>query len=277
MRDVSMKKKWLGTWLGALPLVFSAGLALAAPIDGSNDRPVPITPPDFGPSMQQMLDATFGAGQVNALTDQSSAAMWRTTTIPPSAQTVPLLRFENLCAGSDCTSNQFQEFGLFSATDTGGPIVRQAIFTGPAVPGANALLEWLDVDTIQISQAGAVDPGIHTGIFNGITYHNFGFYYKFTGDSSPFLYSYDEMNPASGQTQAAMLAYNAHSGSDTWLIAFDYNAWQPIQFAMDYNDMAVKIESITPVPEPESYAMLIAGLALMGFVVRRRQRGLAVA
>ena len=33
----------------------------------------------------------------------------------------------------------------------------------------------------------------------------------------------------------------------------------------------------TPVPEPETYAMLLAGLGLMGFVARRRQRQLAVA
>lgn len=32
---------------------------------------------------------------------------------------------------------------------------------------------------------------------------------------------------------------------------------------------------ITPVPEPETYMMLLAGLGLMGFVARRRQRGLA--
>ena len=33
----------------------------------------------------------------------------------------------------------------------------------------------------------------------------------------------------------------------------------------------------TPIPEPETYAMLLAGLGLMGFVARRRQRNLAVA
>jgi len=32
-----------------------------------------------------------------------------------------------------------------------------------------------------------------------------------------------------------------------------------------------------PVPEPETYAMLLAGLGLLGFVARRRQRKLAVA
>jgi hypothetical protein len=31
------------------------------------------------------------------------------------------------------------------------------------------------------------------------------------------------------------------------------------------------VASVTPVPEPESYAMLLAGLGLMGAVVRRRK------
>lgn len=34
---------------------------------------------------------------------------------------------------------------------------------------------------------------------------------------------------------------------------------------------------LAPIPEPETYAMLLAGLGLMGFVVRRRQRKLAAA
>jgi hypothetical protein len=33
----------------------------------------------------------------------------------------------------------------------------------------------------------------------------------------------------------------------------------------------------SPIPEPETYAMLLAGLGLMGFVARRRQRNLAAA
>jgi hypothetical protein len=37
------------------------------------------------------------------------------------------------------------------------------------------------------------------------------------------------------------------------------------------------ITSVTPIPEPETYAMLLAGLGLMGFVARRRQRKLAIA
>jgi len=34
---------------------------------------------------------------------------------------------------------------------------------------------------------------------------------------------------------------------------------------------------VNVVPEPETYAMLLAGLGLMGFVARRRRRGLAAA
>lgn len=35
------------------------------------------------------------------------------------------------------------------------------------------------------------------------------------------------------------------------------------------------ITSVTMIPEPETYAMLLAGLGLMGFVARRRQQGAA--
>ncbi|RPJ44675.1 MAG: PEP-CTERM sorting domain-containing protein [Betaproteobacteria bacterium] len=33
--------------------------------------------------------------------------------------------------------------------------------------------------------------------------------------------------------------------------------------------------NLAPVPEPEIYAMMAAGLGLMGFVARRRQRQVA--
>ena len=271
MLSLNISKRALTALAMAVPLVCASGLAVADPITGTNTRPVPIDAPSFGPSMQQMLDSTFGAGLVNAVTDQSNAAMWATSALPPAATVAPHLSFEYLCAGSDCSSTNFQTFGLFSATDTSGPISLAPIFNGPAVAGANAFLDWLDADTVQIT---GLSPGVTTGLFNGITRNNFGFYYQYQGDPTR-LYSYDGLNPTGSQTQAAMLAYQRAPGSDTWLLAFDANA-SPFQSqaagTLDYNDMVVKIESITPVPEPETYAMLGAGLLLMGFVARRRQK-----
>lgn len=39
----------------------------------------------------------------------------------------------------------------------------------------------------------------------------------------------------------------------------------------DFDDMVVKL-SVSPVPEPQTYAMLLGGLGLLGLMARRRQR-----
>lgn len=39
----------------------------------------------------------------------------------------------------------------------------------------------------------------------------------------------------------------------------------------DYNDIQFKVTNVTAVPEPESYAMMLGGLGLMGLLARRRK------
>jgi hypothetical protein len=39
----------------------------------------------------------------------------------------------------------------------------------------------------------------------------------------------------------------------------------------DFNDMVVGV-SVSPIPEPETYALMLAGLGAMGFVARRRKQ-----
>jgi hypothetical protein len=58
-------------------------------------------------------------------------------------------------------------------------------------------------------------------------------------------------------------------------------AGQTFQYVIGYNDSAIGLTdwddmvigvNIAPIPEPETYAMLLAGLGLMGFVARRRKQ-----
>ena len=38
-------------------------------------------------------------------------------------------------------------------------------------------------------------------------------------------------------------------------------------------DYSIALTGVLPVPEPETYAMFMAGLGLMGFIARRRKNG----
>jgi hypothetical protein len=40
----------------------------------------------------------------------------------------------------------------------------------------------------------------------------------------------------------------------------------------DYNDFVVEVRYANPMPEPETYAMILAGIGMLGFVARRRKR-----
>lgn len=61
-----------------------------------------------------------------------------------------------------------------------------------------------------------------------------------------------------GQTYAYVIGFNDSAGNNTTL--------------GDWDDFVI---GVNPVPEPETYAMLLAGLGLMGFVARRRKQSAA--
>lgn len=77
---------------------------------------------------------------------------------------------------------------------------------------------------------------------------------------------------------------NASSSMNNWVIysvqvvgtgGLDQLKFQATGTSDSYGGSLDAISITTPVPEPEIYAMMVAGLGLMGFVARRRKKGAA--
>jgi hypothetical protein len=80
------------------------------------------------------------------------------------------------------------------------------------------------------------------------------------------------VGPASGNSDSVIHAnviYNYTELGRTFVGFEDH----PGGGDLDYNDHLFSFTNVNPVPEPETYAMFMAGLGLMGFIARRRKNG----
>ena len=121
--------------------------------------------------------------------------------------------------------------------------------------GAGSFEDWVSFSVATLSDFIATGSGTSSG---SISLSKFDLY---DSAKTSLLQSGSITNDGSGK---AFLALN----SDTGLVGDYYLHLLGTTSGGTYNGNI----SLSPVPEPESYAMMLAGLGLMGFIARRRAK-----
>jgi len=65
---------------------------------------------------------------------------------------------------------------------------------------------------------------------------------------------------------------NNFGGHENAVHTYTDGTWNDLPSGSDYSGPKYGVVEIAPVPEPESYAMLVAGLAMLGWCARRKQK-----
>jgi hypothetical protein len=83
-----------------------------------------------------------------------------------------------------------------------------------------------------------------------------------------------ESNPVGTSLSATVSSPGAiGSNFENYAFVLGYNDSAGTRYPVDWDDMVIGANSAAAVPEPKVYAMMLAGLWLMGFVARRRHYG----
>ena len=85
------------------------------------------------------------------------------------------------------------------------------------------------------------------------------------------------LNVNSGEFYVTGGSSTVRNLANTWLTDSQTSARTQILSVWEGGNSTQDLAVFAPIPEAETYAMLLAGLGLMGFVARRRQRNLAAA
>jgi hypothetical protein len=266
-----MKLTQITTGLALLAFV---GTASALPYNAATSRPATIgsTPaPEL--SLQEVMDATFGSGQLSATDDQSTAAAW--TGSDAGTGTAYSIEFMTSGLGS---------LFIYSLADNSKVFDLGLGGTSTNVAGTRTTNPVISTESsFRITDEGYLLVGgslVDTGWTD-----LFGFYYE-TGTKKS--YTEDDMNDGSVKAltyQLSDLDYGysidleitsgsvisvsnsgSLNGNDDWLIAFEDGTDN------DYNDAVFLIQDISAVPEPSVITLFGLGLIGLGFASRKKKQ-----
>ena len=123
--------------------------------------------------------------------------------------------------------------------------------------------------SLQILQAGSVTPlvAVETGLGDAIRDPNFQWY-------AAVNYMPSGLDDQSGMFTGRINHLNLGSFEASATVNFSDLAGTPVFYGFTAaNGLATDghmVTSAVPVPEPETYAMMLAGLGLLGFAARRK-------
>jgi PEP-CTERM motif-containing protein len=118
----------------------------------------------------------------------------------------------------------------------------------------------LSLDQLKVYRQATGDIGSIAGLTNQI--------YSLDGAGDTFIRLNYNLNPGSGAGD--MFAYIPVAGAGDYF--YLYSQFGSVNATNDGFEEWATVGVAAPVPEPETYALMMAGLGIMGFVARRRKR-----
>ncbi len=159
-------------------------------------------------------------------------------------------------------------FGIYDRTDTSN---RLEIFSGSEGAGDSSIVEFKGNGKYELDLGNGSDATFASG-------SNFGFYLSGPGGD---FFSDNTENPNEDEQVVAYQGDGEReadffgTGPSPWLSSEWVLAWEDLEYSgsdQDFNDFAVMVESVTPVPGPAPLALFGAGLLAAAACASRRRR-----